>query len=77
MWKSKLKKENEFLKRLVAAILPKADVCEICVFRGTMPNDCVECMACKSCELDSKKTCACCDCDSNCSNFLWDGKSPR
>ncbi len=74
MWKSKLKKENEFLKRLVAAILPKSDACEICVFRGTIPSRCE--LECEDCTAEESKTCACCSCERN-SNFLWNGKSPR
>lgn len=74
MWKSNLKKDNEFLKRLVAVILPKTDVCDICVFRDTFPQSCE--LHCEQCESTERGTCACCGCKDNC-NFLWNGKSPR
>jgi hypothetical protein len=74
MWKSNLKKDNEFLKRLVAVILPKTDVCEICVFRDTFPQSCE--LNCEQCESPERGTCACCECKDNC-NFLWNGKSPK
>lgn len=73
-WKNNLKKENEFLKRLVAAILPQTDVCDICVFNRTEPRDCT--LECSDCESEEAKTCACCSCKDNC-NFLWNGRSPR
>lgn len=73
-WKNNLKKENEFLKRLVAAILPQTDVCDICVFNRTEPRDCT--LVCRDCDSDAAKTCACCSCKDN-SNFLWNGKSPK
>lgn len=76
MWKSNLRKENEFLKRLVAAILPPVDVCEICVFCGTLPNDCNMDVGCRDCESEQQKTCACCGCVENC-NFLWNGKTTQ
>lgn len=74
MWKSKLKKDNEFLKRLVAVILPKTDVCEICVFYDTLPQICE--LDCEQCESLYRRTSACCGCKDN-SNFLWNGKSPK
>lgn len=67
----KLKKENEFLKRLVAAVLPRVDVCDMCVFNGTLPQKC-EC-ECVDCTVKEKMSCACCSCNNN-SNFLWNGR---
>lgn len=72
MWKSKLKKENEFLQRLLAVLIQRMDVCDICVFRDTIPRSC-ELMECRICESPEKGTSACCTCDGN-DNFLWDGR---
>lgn len=74
MWKSKLRKDNEFLKRLVTALLSKTDVCDICVFGGTIPNSCE--LHCNDCASPEKGISACCTCTDNC-NFLWNGKSPK
>ena len=69
----KPKKENEFLKRLVAVLLRRAwGRCAICVFRGTIPHSC-EMMGCKTCESKVKGTSACCTCVDGC-NFLWNGR---
>lgn len=67
----KLKKENEFLKRLVAAVLPGVDVCHMCVFNGTLPQGCE--YECVDCTVKEKMSCACCNCVDGC-NFLWDGR---
>lgn len=72
MFKSELKKENEFLKRLVVVLQSRTDVCDICVFRDTIPRSC-EMMGCETCESKGKGTSACCACENN-SNFLWNGR---
>lgn len=72
MFKSELKKENEFLKRLVVVLQSRTDVCDICVFRDTIPQSC-EMMKCGLCESPDKGTSACCACENN-SNFLWNGR---
>ena len=69
----KLKKENEFLKRLVAVLLRRTEICcDICVFRDTIPRSC-EMMECKTCESKEKGTSVCCTCVGGC-NFLWNGR---
>ena len=73
MFFGKLKKENEFLKRLVAVLLRRTYFCcDICVFGGTIPQSC-EMTECKTCESKEKGTSVCCTCVSGC-NFLWDGR---
>ena len=74
MWKSKLRKDNEFLTRLVTTLLPRTDVCDICAFGGTIPNSCE--LHCSDCASPEKGISACCTCTDNC-NFLWNGKSPK
>ena len=69
----KLKKENEFLKRMVAVLLRWVDDrCENCVFRNTIPQSCGQ-TGCEMCESKEKGTSACCTCVDGC-NFLWNGR---
>lgn len=79
MFFGKLKKENEFLKREIAALLSTRLPCEICVFRGTLAKKCIdncEHLTCSLCESEMKKTCACCSCVNHGTfeNFLWNGR---